>query len=31
VGEVVHLGGTRGWVVRHSAAGVGVQFLEQRV
>jgi hypothetical protein len=31
VGEVVHLAGTRGWVVRHSAAGVGVQFLENRV
>lgn len=30
VGEIVHLGGTRGWVVRHSEAGVGVQFLEHR-
>jgi len=28
VGEVVHLGQTRGWVVRHSADGIGVQFLE---
>jgi len=31
VGEIVHLGGTRGWVVRHSEAGVGVQFLENRI
>jgi hypothetical protein len=28
VGEVVHLGQTRGWVVRHSEDGVGVQFLQ---
>lgn len=28
VGEVVHLGQTRGWVVRHSEDGIGVQFLE---
>jgi hypothetical protein len=28
VGEVVHLGQTRGWVVRHSDDGIGVQFLE---
>lgn len=28
VGEVIHLGLTRGWVVRHHAKGIGVQFLE---
>jgi hypothetical protein len=28
VGEVLHLGQTRGWVVRHSEDGIGVQFLE---
>jgi hypothetical protein len=28
VGEVVHIGQTRGWVVRHSENGIGVQFLE---
>jgi hypothetical protein len=28
VGEVVHLGQTRGWVVRHSEDGIGVQFLQ---
>lgn len=28
VGDIVHLGQTRGWVVRHSADGIGVQFLE---
>jgi hypothetical protein len=28
VGEVVHLGQTRGWVVRHTGDGIGVQFLE---
>jgi hypothetical protein len=28
LGEVVHLGQTRGWVVRHSEDGIGVQFLE---
>ncbi len=28
VGDIVHLGQTRGWVVRHSDDGIGVQFLE---
>ena len=28
VGEVIHLGQTRGWVVRHTSDGIGVQFLE---
>jgi hypothetical protein len=28
VGDIVYLGQTRGWVVRHSADGIGVQFLE---
>jgi hypothetical protein len=28
IGEVVHLGQTRGWVVRHHEQGVGVQFQE---
>jgi hypothetical protein len=28
IGEVVHLGQTRSWVVRHHAKGIGVQFLE---
>lgn len=31
VGDIVHLGRTRGWVVRHSADGIGVQFLESPV
>jgi hypothetical protein len=26
IGEVIHLGQTRGWVVRHHEQGVGVQF-----
>jgi hypothetical protein len=28
IGEVIHLGKTRSWVVRHHAKGIGVQFLE---
>jgi hypothetical protein len=26
IGEIVHLGQTRGWVVRHHEQGIGVQF-----
>jgi hypothetical protein len=26
IGEIVHLGQTRGWVVRHHEEGIGVQF-----
>jgi hypothetical protein len=26
IGEVIHLGQTRGWVVRHHEQGIGVQF-----
>jgi hypothetical protein len=26
IGEVIHLGQTRGWVIRHHMEGVGVQF-----
>ena len=28
IGDVIHLGQTRSWVVRHHANGIGVQFLE---
>jgi hypothetical protein len=29
VGEVIHLGQTRGWVVRHHQEGIGVQFQQR--
>jgi len=29
IGDVVQLGRTRGWVVRHHEQGIGVQFLQQ--
>jgi hypothetical protein len=28
IGEVIHLGKTRSWVVRHADEGIGVQFLQ---
>jgi hypothetical protein len=29
IGEVIHLGKTRSWVVRHADEGIGVQFLQR--
>jgi hypothetical protein len=29
IGEIVHLGQTRGWVVRHHEEGIGVQFQQR--
>jgi hypothetical protein len=29
IGEVIHLGQTRGWVVRHQDDGVGIQFQQR--
>jgi hypothetical protein len=30
IGEVIQLGQTRGWVIRHHKEGIGVQFQQQR-